>query len=176
MGCIMELWDIYDVNRQKTLRTILRGEQINHGDYHVVVHVCIFNSSGEMLIQQRQPFKEGWPNMWDFTVGGSAVSGETSQMAAERETYEEIGLKLDFSSVRPHFTVNFKHGFDDFYVIEKNVDINELTLQQEEVQAVKWVTINEIYKMIDEGKFIPFYKSMIQLIYDCKSKLGSLNI
>lgn len=32
--------------------------------------------------------------MWDLTVGGSAISGDTSQMAAEREVYEEIGYPL----------------------------------------------------------------------------------
>ncbi len=90
----MEIWDIYDVNRNKTNRTMVRGESFNEGDYHLVVHVCIFNSKGEMLIQQRQPFKSGWPNMWDFTASGSAVSGDTSQMAAEREVDEELGLKI----------------------------------------------------------------------------------
>ncbi|WP_406543559.1 NUDIX domain-containing protein [Clostridium ljungdahlii] len=79
----MELWDVYDSERNKTNRTMVRGRDFNEGDYHMVVHICIFNSKGEMLIQQRQPFKEGWSNMWDITVGGSAIEGETSQMAAK---------------------------------------------------------------------------------------------
>lgn len=59
------------------------------GTYHLVVHVCVFNQKGEMLIQQRQPFKQGWPNLWDVTMGGSALAGETSQQAAMRELKEE---------------------------------------------------------------------------------------
>lgn len=73
----MELWDVYDINRNKTNKTMVRGESFAKGNYHLVVHVCVFNSKGEMLIQQRQPFKEGWPNMWDITVGGSATKGDT---------------------------------------------------------------------------------------------------
>lgn len=79
----------------KTNRTWVRGETFQPGDLHLVIHVWIFNSNGDMLIQQRQPFKEGWPNMWDLSVGGSAIAGDTSQIAAQRELYEEIGLQLD---------------------------------------------------------------------------------
>ncbi|MCY4188105.1 MAG: FAD:protein FMN transferase [Bryobacterales bacterium] len=70
----MEIWDLYTADRVKTDRTMVRGEKPPKGYWHIVVHVCIFNAKGELLIQQRQPFKEGWPNMWDVTVGGSAIS------------------------------------------------------------------------------------------------------
>ena len=75
----MEFWDIYDMDRIKQNRVIRRGDEFSEGEYHVVVHVCIFNSAGEMLIQQRQPFKDSWPNQWDLSVGGSAVTGDSSQ-------------------------------------------------------------------------------------------------
>ena len=84
----MEIWDLYDKDRIKTGETMVRVSKFKENTYHLVVHVCIFNLEGKMLIQQRQPFKDGWPNMWDITVGGSAVSGDTSQLAAEREVYE----------------------------------------------------------------------------------------
>lgn len=56
----MELWDVYTVDREKTGRTWQRGNRLENGDYHLVIHVCIFNKDGQMLIQQRQPFKDGW--------------------------------------------------------------------------------------------------------------------
>ena len=74
----MELWDVYDKDRIKTGKTMVRGAEFEPDSYHMVVHVCIFNSKGEMLIQQRQPFKEGFPNLWDVTVGGSATMGDSS--------------------------------------------------------------------------------------------------
>jgi isopentenyldiphosphate isomerase len=63
LGVNMELWDVYDINRNKANKTMVRGEPFEIGNYHLVIHVCIFNSDNKMLIQQRQPFKEGWPNM-----------------------------------------------------------------------------------------------------------------
>ncbi|HCX62058.1 MULTISPECIES: NUDIX domain-containing protein [Sedimentibacter] len=172
----MELWDVYDIDRNKTNKTMYRGDAFEENCYHLVVHICIFNSKGEMLIQQRQPFKKGWSNMWDVTVGGSAIQGDDSQSAAERELLEEIGLKIDLTNIRPHITVNFSKGFDDYYLIEQDVDINELSLQYEEVQKVKWATKEEIFSMIDDGQFIPYYKSLIQLLFDNRKQYGSIKI
>lgn len=168
----MELWDVYDVDRKKTGRTMVRGEAFADGDYHLVVHVCIFNSKGEMLIQQRQSFKEGWPNMWDISVGGSAVQGDSSQTAAEREVLEELGIKLDLQGIRPRFTFNFDRGFDDIYLIEENIDLLELNLQYEEVQNAKWATKEEILQLIDKEEFIPYYPSLINLFFDTRKKYG----
>ena len=168
----MELWDVYDMDRNKMNRTMVRGEAFNDGDYHLVVHVCIFNSKGEMLIQQRQPFKEGWPNMCDISVGGSAIQGDSSQTAAEREVLEELGIKLDLQGVRPHFTINFDRGFDDIYLVEKDISLCQLKLQYEEVQNATWASKEEILSMIDQGEFIPYYASLIHLLFDCRKSYG----
>lgn len=170
----MELWDVYDINRNKTSKIMVRGQAFEKDNYHLVVHVCIFNSKGEMLIQQRQPFKEGWPNLWDITAGGSAIKGDTSQSAAERELFEEIGLREDFKNIRPHITINFDQGFDDYYLIEREVDINELSLQYEEVQKVKWASREDIFSMMESGEFIPYYQSFIQLLFDNRKQYGCI--
>lgn len=164
---------MYDKDRIKTGETMVRGSQFKENTYHLVVHVCIFNLGGKMLIQQRQPFKDGWPNMWDITVGGSAVSGDTSQLAAEREVYEEIGYKLSLDGVRPSITINFDKGFDDIYLIQKDVDISKLKLQYEEVQSVKWASKEEILSMIDEEIFIPYHKSLIDLLFFMRNSKNS---
>lgn len=168
----MEFWDIYNIDRIKTNRTMVRGEPIKDGDYHLVVHLCIFNSEGKMLIQQRQPFKEGWSNMWDITVGGSAIKGETSQSAAERELFEEIGLSIDLRNIRPHITINSNNGFVDIYLIQKDVDISKLSLQYEEVQNVMWASKEEIISMIKAGQFIPYYESLILLFFENRKQYG----
>lgn len=168
----MELWDVYDIDRNKTDRTMVRGDSFEEGDYHVVIHVCIFNKKGEMLIQQRQPFKEGWPNMWDITVGGSAIMGDSSQSAAERELFEELGIEMDLQGVRPNLTINFNNGFDDYYLVEKEVSLDSLTLQHEEVQNAKWATEEEILHMLKEETFIPYYESFIKLLFDIRKQYG----
>lgn len=168
----MELWDLYDQNRMKLDKTIERGKVMEPGTYHVVVHVCIFNKKNQLLIQQRQPFKEGWPNMWDLTVGGSALSGETSQQAAMRETLEEIGYPIDLQNERPYFTINFPRGFDDYYLVEREIERSDLKLQVEEVQAVKWATKEEVLALVKEGKFIDYY--FLELLFEMRKKRGAI--
>jgi|GEM_PF-3327054 len=67
--------------------------------------------------------------------------------------------------------MNFNNGFDDIYLIEQDVDINELSLQYEEVQKVKWASKEEIFSVIDSGEFIPYYKSLIQLFFDARKNM-----
>ena len=161
----MEKWDLYTLDRVKTNRVITRGDTIPNDLYHLVVHVCIFNAKNQMLIQQRQSFKEGWPNLWDVTVGGSAMIGENSRQAAMREVAEELGLKIDLEKTPPVITKYFSEGFDDIYILEKEIDISDLKLQYEEVQAVKWAGIEEILDMIGLKKFIPYDESLIQFLF-----------
>ena len=150
-----------------------RGSTFEDGAYHMVVHICIFNTQGEMLIQQRQPFKEGWPDMWDVTVGGSATAGDSSQSAAERELFEEIGYQLNLNNIRPHLTVNFEVGFDDYYLVEVDIEIEKLKLQYEEVQRVKWASKDEILLMLEQGEFIPYYKNLLELLFDIRKKYSA---
>lgn len=161
----MELWDLYSSDREKLGKTMVRGDVQPEGTYRTVVHVCLFNTEGKMLIQQRQPFKSGWSNLWDVTVGGSAVSGDSSRDAAERELFEELGIKQSFADLRPALTVHFDWGFDDFYVLESDVDLSSVQLQYEEVQAVRWADMEEIVSMLSDGSFIPYHKSFIELLF-----------
>ncbi len=169
----MEFWDLYDRDRIPTGEIHQRGKPLPPDRYHMVVHVVIFNSKGEMLIQQRQPFKSGWPNLWDITVGGSAIAGDTSRTAAERETLEEIGLRIDLSREQPKLTIPFDVGFDDIYTLTMDVNLSALTLQESEVQAVKWASEDEILAMLADGRFIPYHKAFIELIFALKNSRGA---
>lgn len=170
----MEIWDYYRADRTLTGNTGVRGEPMPKGCYHLVVHVCIFNSRGEMLIQQRQKDKQGWPNLWDVSVGGSACQGENSSSAAERETREELGLTLDLSEERPFLTVHFDRGFDDIYLIQKDVDLQQLHLQPEEVQAVRWATLPEIEELMERKEFLPYLQGLIPLLFAMHVRRGAI--
>lgn len=170
----MEYFDLYDIDRKKLDRTIERSEQVPKDTYRMVIHVCIFNSKGEMLIQQRQSFKKNNPNKWDVSVAGCSQLGENSRQSAEREVFEEIGYKIDLTNTRPYFTFNFETGYDDVYIIEADLNLDELKLQYEEVQAAKWATKDEILKLMDEDKFINYYKSFIECLFEMKNYRGVL--
>lgn len=168
-----EIWEVLDENRQSTGQYHRRGDALPEGQYHLVVNICIFNSDNQMLIQRRQPWKKGWPNLWNVSAGGSATAGDTSQTAAERETEEEIGYHMDFSKERPYFTINGTKSFCDYYLIEADLDIDTLTPQYEEVAELKWASKDEILEMIKEGAFVPYHNGLINMIFSMRNQRGN---
>ena len=142
----MEYWDIYDSRRRKTGKTVQRGTPLLPGEYHLVVHICLFGSDGRMLIQRRQPFKAGFPGLWDLSATGSAVAGEDSAQAAQRELSEELGVRIDFADIRPYITFYREYGFVDVYVL--TADPGVLCLQEEEVIEARLATEEEICALI----------------------------
>lgn len=171
----MEIFDLYDERRRPTGETMVRGTPTPAGRYRLVVHVCIFNSKGEMLIQQRQPFKSTWANMWDITLGGAVTAGENTQLAAHRELMEELGLDVDFTHSAPTVSTSFRNGFDDLYILHLDPDIQQLKLQAEEVQSAKWASKEEILTMIGSGCFIPYSKAFIEYLFFRRTHHGNFN-
>ena len=102
--------------------------------------------------------------------------GETSQRSTSRELFEELGIHYAFEKMRPQFTINFERGFDDYYLIEHDLDLNKLTLQTEEVQAAKWATKEEIMRLIKLNKFIPYYESIIAFLFEGRHHYGSIRL
>ena len=168
-----ESFDLYDINRNRTGKVLERGNKVPEGYYRLVVHVCVFDKDGRMLIQKRQPFKSGWSGMWDVTAGGSALAGDTSQQAASRELKEEVGIDYDLTDVRPAMTIYFDGGFNDIYTINMDVDIDSLQLQESEVEQVKWATEDEILEMLHNKEFVLYKTSFISLLYFLRNHNGA---
>lgn len=168
----MELVDLYNEDRIPLGRTAERSGPHHSGELRLVVHVCVFDSQGRLLIQQRAKEKYIWPGLWDVSIGGGVDAGESSRQGAEREFREELGYALDLTGVRPSVTVNFQEGFDDFYIVRRDLDISALTLQREEVAAVRWASLTEVLAMHTAGEFIPYPESFLCFLFDMREQFG----
>ena len=169
-----EYWDIYNVNREFTGKTIKRGEPFGENEYYVCCEVWIVNSKNQMLVTQRHPDKKAG-GQWEFT-GGGVLSGETTQLAAVREVKEELGICLNETDLELHDVYKHRNYFMDIFVVRKDIDLKELTLQLDEVVDAKYLSSDEIANMIAEGKVVrsvgvryEMYKKYINYYY--KSKL-----
>ncbi len=167
----MEYWDIYDDQRQRTEKRIQRKGLLLDGEYHLLAHVCIFNSKNEMLIQKRVAHKKIWPSLWDVSAGGSVQTGETTQQAAQRELYEELGCILDLSHERAKLTLNLLEAYDDFFLVNQDVDLKTLTLCQNEVAQVKWASEEEILSLLKQGQFVDY--GIIEVLFKIKDRWGA---
>jgi len=163
-----EIWDVYDADRRRTGKTIIRQAAWGFEKYHLIVHVCIFHPDGRMLIQKRAHEKKAWADLWDVSAGGSALAGEDSYQAAEREVMEELGLSLNLRDIRPHLSINYERGFDDFYTVIQDVDLSRLVLQRSEVADVRWASLTEVRKMEKEHMFVPYFSGLIDLMWQIR--------
>ena len=151
----MEIWDLYNENRERIGKDLVRGQDVPPGCYHLVVQVWIRNSRGEYLISQRSADREAFPLMWE-TVGGSALKGEDSLAAALRETEEEVGVvlkpekgKLIFTQVGRQYRGKRYADILDVWLFsyDGEVDLGKATTQ--EVVQVKWMTKDKIRELFD---------------------------
>ncbi len=143
-----------------------RGEYINksetrekchkEGIWHRAVAVFIINKNNQVLLQKRSKSKKMWPDMWDITAGGHVLAGELGFQAAIREVKEELGInveKKDITIIGESISENIKgdiidRHFNEYYMINKNIDEKKIKLQEDEVSEVKWIDKDEIIKKI----------------------------
>ena len=144
-----EYWDLYDETGRKTGETHLRGTQVPEGRFHKVVHIWIRNSSGELLMQKRSDTVDNCPGEW-ATTGGSVQAGEEPLETAVRELEEEMGIMVAPEELSHCLTVRRKDSFCYVYVIQKDIPVETLQLQESEVAAVSWMSMEEMEYMITE--------------------------
>ena len=147
----MEKRDLYDENKQKTGEVIEKGQEVPNGRYYITVVVWMQNSKGEFLIQKTVPQKY---HMWS-TTGGHPKAGESSLEGIVTEIKEELGLSVLAKDLKLFKTIKTEDDFVDIYYLKIDVSIDEITIQKEEVEDVKWATISEINDLIDKGLFLP---------------------
>lgn len=150
----MEIVDIYDGKKNKTGKVVERSTKPELGEYRLSVHIWITNSKGELLIQRRSANKKMFPNMWNET-GGAASTGETSEMTCAREFEEELGVKPNMDKAELIGSIKRKYDYVDVWHIEQDIDLNDVQMQEDEVSEVKYVTIDELKKIIEDKEFVP---------------------
>ena len=148
-----ELWDVYDAERCPTGRLHRRAEPMGEGEFHLVVYAWIRGGDGRYLLTKRAPNK-GFPNMWECT-GGSALAGDDSLTAVLREVREETGLRLDPMRGRRVASHRAAGRFEDVWLFERNVALDELMFQEGETCGAMFARAEEILELQREGKMAP---------------------
>lgn len=161
----MEKWDLLDEQGRATGRTMVRGERLYPGQYHLVVHIWVVNSSGSLLIQRRAEHLHLMPNAWAAT-GGSAMAGEDSETAARRELLEELGINTLPGELETIGRLKRRNSFCDLWLLRRDVAVADLQLQQEEVAEARWVTRSQFEDMIRQNRFHNYGKEY----FDCLLK------
>ena len=146
----MEYNDIYDENRNLTGRVHLRGTQWHPGEFGLVVCVWVHDGHGRILMTRRAPGKT-FAGTWENS-GGAAKAGEDSITAICRELWEETGIRAGTEEFEFLRTVRDKNTFFDHYCLKRQVDVAQIVLLPGETDDAKWVTFEEVHRMIEKGQ------------------------
>ena len=146
----MELLDVYDNDGNVTGRVVVRGDKnalLNDNEHIAVAVIYIENSNGEFLMQKTSIEKGG---EWSST-GGHVNSGETPLLSVKREVLEELGVDIENDDVRELGFLCYDRPLRFMFYLKKDIDINNVILQKEEVEYVKYMSVQEVDKIIEDG-------------------------
>lgn len=147
-----ELIDIYDEENNFTGKSVMKSEAHRDGLFHRVIHVIVYNSKGEILLQLRSKNKILYSNLWDISAAGHVGFGEDIVSAAARETFEEVGIRaengnFEFYRVKKISIINNSIKNNEFgyvYFLRFDGDLNKLKVQKEEVQKIAFVSVSDL--------------------------------
>ena len=117
------------------------------------------------MIQKRSLNKDRWPGLWDISICGGVISGETTRDAAVREAREELGIELDLGSGRPVVTTCYEKGFDDFFSVTLDLLPDKFEIARDEIDDIRYATFEEIEHMIRDGSSFPADIDLLKYLF-----------
>ena len=167
----MELWDAYTRDGVKTGETLVRGEPVPAGRYHLVCEVLVRHADGDYLCMIRSRHKPNYPLFPECTAGGSALKGETALTCIRRELREETGIVWeDFEEIATSIRDKDASLFHSYFA---TVDWpkDAIILQAGETEAFEWLSEGEFIELVNSGRMIPEQMERMRGFYE---KMGYL--
>ncbi len=163
----MEYFDIVDENGMPTGEVISRDEAHREGILHRTAHVWIIRAKGngyDILLQKRSKNKDSFPGQYDTSSAGHIPAGDEPLESALRELREELGIEasgnqLSYAGMfRIQYEMEFHgsmfrdHEIARVYVYREPVAADKLTLQECEVEEVRWFDLDEVWEEIHRSR------------------------
>ena len=131
-------------------RRDMRAQRLPHRSTYILV----FNSQGELYVQKRTMTKDIFPGYYDIAAGGVVLADESYDESAQRELYEEMGIR------GVPLTALFTFYYTDARTrvwggVYKCVYDGELVLQAEEVESGEFLQIDEILRRAHTEPYTP---------------------
>lgn len=166
----MEKWDAYTKDGRLAHKTLIRGEAIPDGLYHLVCEVLVRHVDGSFLLMKRSMAKPNYPGFYEATAGGSALMGEDKIQCITRELKEETGITCnDFLEVNYHISEESHCHFYSF-VCTLDCQKNSIQLQENETEGYKWLSEKEFIEFVNSDEMIPeqkkrYYNYFVKMEY-----------
>ena len=167
----MEMLDIFDINGNylgERSRDFCHKD--NPGVYHKAVLVWFKNSDGEILVTKRGMNKKQYPGKWEMAAAGHVDAGEEPIQTCLREVKEELGIELKEEEVDylTEWLIQEEWELAQIYLVKKDIPLENITIQKEEIDEVKWMKYNDFVNLLFSSLFCEYennqYKKYIAKI------------
>jgi isopentenyl-diphosphate Delta-isomerase len=137
---------------------------------HRAFSILVFNSKGELLIQQRAKDKYHCPGIWANTCCSHPRVGETTIEAAHRRLVEEMGFDCPLEEKHSFvYKAEFdngltEHEFDHVLIGQYN---GQISTNPQEVDDSQWISLVELKKdiAVNPSKYAPWFKIIIDKFF-----------
>ena len=146
----MELLEIYNDEGKPTGKTVVRGDKnlkLEDNEHIAVGVIFIENSKNEFLIQKTSKEKGGYYS----STGGHITEGETPMSSIIREIEEELGIKVKEDEIKNLGFINNGIPLMFLFYMKKDINIEDIIVQKEEVDYVEYKTKEEIEELINNN-------------------------
>jgi len=129
-----------------------KSEAHEKGILHRAFSIFIFNSKGEMLLQQRALDKYHSGGLWSNACCSHPMPGERTELAANRRLSEELGFSTPLKKVFDFmYAATFSNGlaeneFDHVFVGEYDGGVN---INRAEVKDYLFKSMDDIKEELD---------------------------
>ncbi len=140
-----EIFDIVD-KRDIVIGQAPRAEVHARRLMHRAVHIFLFNSRGEFLLQMRSAHKDEYPLTYTSSCSGHVDTGETYEVAAQRELGEELGLSCPLEPL--HKFAATPELAMEHSMLYRAVSDDEPVIDEYEIDFVRFHTLDEVRDML----------------------------
>jgi len=160
------------VDEQDRIIGLKERPEINwQTDIYRVSALWLANSQDEVLIAQRKLTKDKDPGRWGPAAAGTLENGETYESNIYKEAEEEIGLSGRVFQLGPKTRIKEpRNYFCQWFTVVADKQLDEFTLQKDEVEELKWLPKEQLVKDIKENpqKYTPAFPTVLKLFCDQK--------
>lgn len=175
-----ELLEVVTEEGNPTGEILSRDEIHRRNLLHNEIAVFVINRDGLVLLQKRSATKKSNPSRWGSSCAGHVDVSESLEEAALRELKEELGIDIDVSGLhilllKQLIKRDKNSNIRTWYYVKTELDLMDFTIQKEELDEIRWFSIEEVISGIGDSNFT-FTKDYLVPILELKAVIAGEEI
>ncbi len=164
-----ELLEVVTEEGNPTGEILSRDEIHNKNLLHNEIAVFVINKEGLVLLQKRAATKKSNPLCWGSSCAGHVGVSESLEEATLRELKEELGMDVNMDQLHILVYKKLRKGDKNshirtWYYVKTDFNISDFRIQKEELDEIRWFTIDEVISSVGDSHFTFQQDSLVAIL------------